>query len=80
VIVRRIGDIKLKVEWLHLYNLSVYCFLGAGRTHNIKIGNSSFERVEEFKYLGKKPLANDSSIQEENKSRLKSVNACYHSV
>jgi len=24
----------------------------AGRSHNVKIGNSSFERVEEFKYLG----------------------------
>jgi len=24
----------------------------AGRTHNIKIDNSSFERVEEFKYSG----------------------------
>ena len=25
----------------------------AGRSHNIKTDNSSFERVEEFKYLGK---------------------------
>jgi len=25
----------------------------AGRIHDIKIDNSSFERVEEFKYLGK---------------------------
>jgi len=24
----------------------------AGRIHNIKIYNSSFERVEQFKYLG----------------------------
>ena len=24
----------------------------AGRSHSIKINNSSFERVEEFKYLG----------------------------
>ena len=24
----------------------------AGRSHNIKIDNNSFERVEEFKYLG----------------------------
>jgi hypothetical protein len=24
----------------------------AGRSHNIKIDNSSFERVEEFKYFG----------------------------
>jgi hypothetical protein len=26
----------------------------AGRSHNIKIDNSSFDGVEEFKYLGKK--------------------------
>ena len=25
--------------------------LNAGRSHNVKIYNSSFERVEEFKYL-----------------------------
>jgi hypothetical protein len=25
----------------------------AGRNHNIKVDNSSFERVEDFKYLGK---------------------------
>ena len=38
--------------------------------------NSSFERVEEFKYLG----TNQFSVQEEIKSKLKSGNACYHSV
>jgi len=41
--------------------------------------HSSFERVEEFKYLGT-TLINKNSIQEEIKSRLKSRNACYHSV
>jgi hypothetical protein len=35
--------------------------------------------VEDFKYLGT-TLANNSSIQEEIKIRLKSGNACYHSV
>jgi len=47
----------------------------AGQSHNIKIGNSSFERVEQFKYLGT-TLKNQSSFQEANKSRLKSRNAC----
>jgi len=51
----------------------------AGRSHNIKIRNSSFERVEEFIYLGRS-LTNQNSIQEEIISRLKSGNACYFSV
>jgi hypothetical protein len=50
-----------------------------GRSHSMKIYNSSFERVEEFKYLGT-TITNQNSIQEEIKSRLKSGNACYHSV
>jgi hypothetical protein len=43
----------------------------------MKIDNSVFERVEEFKYLGT-TLTNQNSLQEEIKSRLKSGNACYH--
>jgi len=35
--------------------------------------------VENFKYLGTN-LKNQNYIQEESKSRLKSVNACCHSV
>jgi hypothetical protein len=51
----------------------------AGLSHNLKIDNSSFERVEEFKYSGR-TLTDQNSIQEEIKSRLKSGNAGYHSV
>jgi hypothetical protein len=51
----------------------------SGRTHSMKIDNGSFERVEEFKYLGT-TLTSDNSIQEEIESRLKSGNACYRSV
>jgi len=47
----------------------------AGRSHNIKIDNSSLEKVEKFKYLGI-TSTNQNSIQEEIKSRLKSWNAC----
>jgi hypothetical protein len=41
--------------------------------------NSTFERVEEFKYLGTN-LTNQNSIAEEIKSRLRAGNVCYHSV
>ena len=49
------------------------------RSHSVKIDNSSFERVEDFKYLGT-TFTIQSSVQEEIKSRLKSQNACYHLV
>ena len=51
----------------------------AGRSQDVKIDNSSFESVEEFKYLGTN-LTKQNSIREEIKSRLKSGNACYHLV
>jgi len=51
----------------------------AGQNHNIQPDNKSFERVEQFKYLGTN-LTYQNSIQEEIKSRLNSGNACYHSV
>ena len=47
--------------------------------HSVRIDNSTFERVEEFKYLGTN-LTNQNSIAEEIKSRLRSGNACYRSV
>ena len=49
----------------------------AGRNHSVRIDNSPFERVEEFKYLGT-TLTNPNA--EEIKSRLRSGNACYFSV
>ena len=51
----------------------------AEQSHSIKNDNSSFERVEEITYLWT-TLTYQNSIQEEIKSRLKSGNACYHSV
>jgi len=49
----------------------------AGRIQSVRIDNSTFERVEEFKYLGTN-LTNQNCIAEEIKSRLRSGNACYH--
>ena len=51
----------------------------AGRIQSVRIDNSTFERAEKFKYLGT-TLTNQNSIPEEIKSRLRSGNACYHSV
>jgi len=51
----------------------------AGRIYSERIDNSTFERVKEFKYLGKN-LTNQNAIAEEIKSRLRSRNACYYSV
>jgi hypothetical protein len=50
-----------------------------GQIHSVRIDNSSFGRAEEFKYLGT-TLTNQSSIAEEITSRLRSGNACHHSV
>jgi predicted transcriptional regulator len=51
----------------------------SGRGHSKKSDNNYFESVEQFKYLGT-TLTNQNSIKEEIKSRLKSGNACCHSV
>ena len=44
--------------------------------HSMRIDNSTFDRVEEFQYLGT-TLTNQNSIPEEIKSRLRLGNACY---
>jgi len=51
----------------------------AGRIQRVRIDNSTFERAEDFKYLGT-TFTNQNSIAEEIKSRLRSGNAYYHSV
>jgi hypothetical protein len=45
----------------------------------VRIENSTFERVEEFTYLGES-LTNQNSIAEEIKRGLRSGGRCYHSV
>jgi hypothetical protein len=44
-----------------------------------KVWHRSFEKEEELKYL-QTTLTNQNPMQKENKSGLKSVNVCYHSV
>ena len=41
--------------------------------------NKSFERVEQFRYLGTK-LTEQNFVKEGIKSKFKSESACYHSV
>jgi hypothetical protein len=48
----------------------------AGQKHSIKIANRSFECVAKFTYKG----TTLKDQKKENKSRLNSKNACYHSV
>jgi hypothetical protein len=50
-----------------------------GQSHSMKIDNNSFERVEEFKYLGT-TLMNQNFIEEQIKGRVKSGNAFCHLV
>ena len=54
-------------------------YQNAGRSHNINIDNCLFERAEDFKFMGT-TLTYQNYIQEEVRNRLKSGNACYHSV
>jgi hypothetical protein len=46
----------------------------AGQNREIKIGNTSFENVSQFKYLGT-TVTNQNLIKEEIKRRLNSGNA-----
>jgi hypothetical protein len=50
----------------------------AGKNHNMKIGDRSFENMAQLKYLGT-TVTNQNLIGEEI-NRLNSGNACYHSV
>jgi len=54
-------------------------YQNAGRIHSVRIGNSTFERMEEFKYL-ETTLTNQNYIAEGIKSRLRLGSACCHSV
>jgi hypothetical protein len=51
----------------------------AGRNHDIRITNGSFENVAQFKYLGM-AVINQNLIQEEIQRRQESRNAHYHSA
>jgi len=70
---------------LHLVGSSILLYLiddarsNKNQAQSMNIGNSSFKMAEEFKYLGT-TSTNQNSIQDGIISRLKSDNACCHSV
>ena len=70
------GEIGLEVSGDKTKHMVMFRDQNAGRNHSARTDNSTFERVEEFKYLGT-TLTNQNSIHEEIKSRLRSGNACY---
>jgi hypothetical protein len=51
----------------------------AGQNNNIKIGCTSFDKLEKLRFL-KRNLTNQNSIHEQIKSKLKSKTSCYHTV
>jgi len=72
-------DIRLEVNIDKTEYMVMSRCQNVGRNHIIKIDNSSLARVEEVKYLGTN-LTHQNSIPEETAIRLKSGNACSHSV
>jgi len=51
----------------------------AGQNQFININKKSFEKMEQFKYLGTTKQLN-SSIREEIKSKMETANACYYTA
>jgi hypothetical protein len=62
-----------------MYTFLKRCLPHAGKNHDIKIANKSFENAAQFKYLGM-TVTNQNLAQEEIKGRLNSGNACCNSV
>ena len=75
---RKTGTVRWRCYHLNV-NSAHMLSSSSHESHSVRMDNSTFERVEEFKYLGT-TLTYQNSISEENKSRLRSGNACGHSV
>ena len=63
-------DIGLKVNSDETKYLVMSRDQNEGRSHNMKTDDNSYERIEQFKYLGTFLMC-QNSVQEEIKSRLK---------
>jgi hypothetical protein len=71
--------IGLEVNTEKTKYMSLSRYQNARQNHDINIGNRWFKNVAQFRYL-ETTITNENLIQEEIKRRLKSGNACYHSV
>jgi len=67
-------EIGLNINAEQTKNMVMTRNQNVGQNHNINVDNGSFERVEEFTYLGTN-LTDQNSISEENENRLNSGNA-----
>jgi hypothetical protein len=61
------------------YGVSMARHQNSRKYHNTKIGNTYFQNMTQFRYLGTTVTVRNL-IQEEIKRRLNSGNACYHSL
>jgi len=64
------GEIGLEVSADKTKYMVVSRDQNAGRIHSVRMNNSTFERVEEFKYWGT-TLTNQNSVAEELNSRMR---------
>jgi hypothetical protein len=72
-------DVGLEVNQKKTRYMLMSHYQKTEKKHSIQIGNRSFEDVAKFMYLGT-TQTDHSFMHKEIKSRLKSGNACYHSV
>jgi len=72
-------DIGLQVSAENTEYMNMSRHPNLGQNQRMNIDNESFENVAKLKYLGT-TLSNQNDLHDENKSRLKSGNACYYSV
>jgi hypothetical protein len=73
------GEIRLDVSVDTTKYMAMVRDQNAGRNQSVRIDKSTFGKVAEFKYLGTTLTIRDSNVAE-IRSRLRSGNACYHSV
>jgi hypothetical protein len=73
----KVADIRMNIEKTNYMLVSRH--QNAGQNRVVKIADRSLQIVSQFKYL-ETAVTNRSLSHEENKRRLNSVYACYHSV